>query len=170
MIGDRNFIYTVRKLISAVRNVKMARMWKMYMAVACLCVALTMMFAVHATLARYRETSAAQKSGLEFKPQEPSLAVKALEIPPDLPAAEEPDARAKEAKPEKTAEKLSDAASPAAPSQAAEETKPAERAASPKPAAAKQPNPPETKSAPKEKIEGEWYYSEIHKDWRFRRK
>lgn len=170
MIGDRNFIYTIRKMISAVRSVKMARMWKMYMAVACLCVALTMMFAVHATLARYRETPAAQKSGLAFKPQEPSLAVKALEMPPDLSAAEDLSARAKEAELEKAAEKSSESASPAAPSQAADETKPIERASSPEPAAAKQPKPAAAKSAPREKIEGEWYYSETHKDWRFRRK
>lgn len=148
MNGDRNPVVFLRRMLGALRGLKKAEQWQMYLAAAFLSIALSMVFALHMAF------SGQGKSAIERLPAQENLHTAPVITPPtearSEPVREAPD-RKTAAKQEKKAE------AEMRPDPAAEpKVEEKERGSQARPAA-----------LPKES--GEWYYDKVHGDWRYKR-
>jgi len=138
MIGYRNPVALVRKLVASVRGLQVEEEWRVYLVVACLSVVCSALILLHVVFGQTEREAISQGSGQHVK----------LQIDQTLFQERVP-----------------------------------EKSAVVKEAVAVAPAPTPTKPAPVEKQvevkkvqsqerveDGEWYYSEQHKEWRFKKK
>jgi hypothetical protein len=131
MIGYRNPVALVRKLIISVRGLQIEEEWRVYLVVACLSVVCSALILLHVVFGQTEREVISQGSGQHVK----------LQIDQTL---------FQQRVPEKNAVVKETVASASAPATKQAEVK---------------------KRSPQERVEnGEWYFDEIHKEWRFKKK
>lgn len=129
MIGYRNPVALVRKLIAIVRGLQVEEEWRVYLVVACLSIVCSALILLHVVFGQTEREAISQGSGQHVK----------LQIDPML---------FQERVPEKNAV-VKEAVAPAPVTKQAELKK----------------------AQPQERVEsGEWYFDEVHKEWRFKKK